>query len=94
MRTEKLFLLLSVCAADSSLPVWGRGEKTQDDVSSLHVDDVARGVQEVEVEVWVSWDRAVEPRLQEGGPLFLKDTLRAAQVRLAHTSHTGHHHLE
>lgn len=37
-----------------SVPVGGRGEEAQDDVAPLHVDDVAGGVQEVEVEVRVS----------------------------------------
>lgn len=76
------------------MPVGRRGEEAQDDVAALHVDDVAGGVQEVEVKVRVPRHRAVEPRLQEGGPLLLQDALRAAQVRLAHPGHAGHHHLE
>lgn len=42
---EKLALvLLCVHAVCVSVPVWGRGEETQDDVPSLHVDDVACGM--------------------------------------------------
>lgn len=47
-------LLLRARALCISVPVGWCGEEAQDDVASLHVDDVARGVQEVEVKVRVS----------------------------------------
>lgn len=82
-------MLLSVSA-----PVGRRGEEAQDDVAALHAYDAAGGVQEVEVEVGITRHGAVEPRLEERRPLLLQDTLGAAQVRLAHAGHPGHHHLK
>lgn len=41
---KKKFVLVCVHPVSASVPVWWRGEETQDDVSSLHVDDVACGV--------------------------------------------------
>lgn len=77
-----------------SIPVGGRGEKTQDDVAALHAYDAAGGVQEVEVKVGITGHRAVEPRFEERGPLLLQDSLGAAQVGLAHAGHPGHHYLK
>lgn len=77
----------------SSLPVRGRGEDPQDDVPAVHPDDGAGGVQEVEVEVGVAGDGAVESGLQEGRPLLLQHALGPPLVPLAHPSHSRHHHL-
>lgn len=48
---KAVLVLVCVHLVSVTAPVWWRGEETQDDVSSLHVDDVACGVQEVEVKV-------------------------------------------
>lgn len=77
----------------STLPVGGRGEDPQDDVPAVHPDDGAGGVQQVEVEVGVAGDGAVESGLQEGRPLLLQHALRPSLVPLAHSSHSRHHHL-
>lgn len=53
----------------------------------MHPDDGAGGVQQVEVEVRVARNRAVQTRLQERGPLLLQDALGAAAVTLAHPGH-------
>lgn len=82
------------CVRAAAAPVGRCGEQAQDDVAALHAYDAAGGVQEVEVEVGIARHGAVEPRLQEGGPLLLQDALGAAQVGLAHAGHPGHHHLE
>lgn len=50
----------------------------------MHPDDGAGGVQQVEVEVGVSRNRAVQTSLQERGPLLLQDALGAATIALAH----------
>lgn len=91
---ETTFVRVYACMLRISAPVGRCGEQTQDDVASLHVYDVACGVQKVEIEVRVSWDGAVEASLQKCGPLFLEDTLRAPQVGLTHTRHARHHHLK
>ena len=78
-----------VCA----LPVGGRGEHPQDDVAAVHPDHRASGVEQVEVEVRIARNGAVEPRLEERGPLLLQHPLRAPQVLLTDASHTGDHHL-
>lgn len=59
----------------------------------MHPDDGAGGVQQVEVEVGVAGNGAVQTGLQEGRPLLLQDALGAAAIALAHPGHTGHHHL-
>lgn len=59
----------------------------------MHPDDGAGGVQQVEVEVGVAGDGAVESGLQEGRPLLLQHALRPSLVPLAHPSHSRHHHL-
>ncbi len=41
---KTVFVLVCVHLASVAAPVWRRGEEAQDDVSSLHVDDVACGV--------------------------------------------------
>lgn len=69
------------------IPVsWG-GEHPQDDVSVVHPDDGAGGVEQVEVEVGVAGDRAVQTGLQEGRPLLLQDALGAAAITFAHPGH-------
>lgn len=60
-KQEQYYIYLGITCP--VVPVGWRGEETQDDISSLHVDDAARGVEEVEVKVRVSGDGAVEPRL-------------------------------
>lgn len=85
------FCSLFVCAHVS--PVGRGGEHPQDDVSAVHPDDGAGGVQQVEVEVGIPGHGAVEPRLEEGRPLLLQDALRSAQIALAHSRHARHHHL-
>lgn len=74
-------------------PVSRGGEHPQDDVSAVHPDDGTGGVQQVEVEVGVAGDGAVQAGLQEGRPLLLQDALGAAPIPLAHPGHAGHHHL-
>lgn len=59
----------------------------------MHADDGAGGVQQVEVEVGVAGDGAVESGLQEGRPLLLQHALRPSLVPLAHSSHSGHNYL-
>lgn len=59
----------------------------------MHPDDGAGGVQQVEVEVGVAGNGAVQTGLQEGRPLLLQDALGAAAIALAHPGHAGHHHL-
>lgn len=93
MRHKQCLCLCSSKSCLVSAPVWWSGEETQDDVSSLHVNNFTGGVQQVEVEVRVSGYGAVETCFQKRGPLFLKDTLRAAQVGLTNTGHAGHHDL-
>lgn len=75
------------------VPVGGCWEDPQDDIPALHAYDGAGGLQQVEVEVRVSRDRAVQTRFQKRRPLALQHTLRAAQITFTHTCHTGHHHL-
>lgn len=57
------------------------------------MNDISHGLQDVEVEVGVSWDGAVEAGLEKGGPLLLQDAGRATAVVLAHPSHPRKHHL-
>lgn len=45
------------------VPVIWRGECCHDDVSSVDVDDVSDGLQDVKVEMRVSGDGAVQSRL-------------------------------
>lgn len=75
------------------LPVVRCGEGCHDNVLPVDVDDVRHSLQDVEVEVGVSWDGAVEAGLEKGGPLLLQDAGRAAAVVLAHPSHPRKHHL-
>lgn len=80
-RTE-----LGTCFS-GGVPVRRGGEHPQDDVSAVHPDDGAGGVEQVEVEVGVAGDRAVQASLQEGRPLLLEDALGAAAIALAHPGH-------
>lgn len=47
------------------VPVCRRGEHPQDDVPAVHPDDGAGGVEQVEVEVGIPGDGAVQAGLQE-----------------------------
>lgn len=75
------------------LPVVRCGEGCHDNILPVDVDDVRHGLQDVEVEVGVSWDGAVEAGLEKGGPLLLQDAGRAAAVVLTHPGHPRKHHL-
>lgn len=75
------------------VPVGGCWEDPQDDVPALHAYDGAGGLQQVEVEVRVSRDRAVQSCFQKRRPLALQHPLRAPQITFTHTCHAGHHHL-
>lgn len=57
------------------------------------MNDLSHGLQDVEVEVGVTWDGAVEAGLEKGGPLLLQDAGRAAAVVLTHSRHPRKHHL-
>lgn len=87
--------VFSVCPVTPvcTVPVGGCGEHSQDDVPAVHPDDGAGGVQQVEVEVGITGDGAVEAGFQKWRPLLLKDTLRPAVVPFTHPGHTWHHHL-
>lgn len=84
---------MSCVSVSGGAPVRRGGEHPQDDVSAVHPDDGTGGVQQVEVEVGVAGDGAVQAGLQEGRPLLLQDALGAAPIALAHPGHAGHHHL-
>lgn len=84
----------NICSGLYSAPVSRCGEHPQDDVPAVHPDDGAGGVQQVEVEVGVPGNGAVQTGLQERRPLFLQDPLRPALVPFAHTGHARHHHLQ
>lgn len=75
------------------LPVSRSGEHPQDDVPAVHPDDGAGRVEQVEVEVGVAGDGAVQAGLQERRPLLLQDALRPAQVAFTHPSYARHHNL-
>ncbi len=75
------------------VPVGGCWEDPQDDIPALHAYDGAGGLQQVEVEVRVSRDRAVQTCFQKRRPLALQHPLRAPQITFTHTCHAGHHHL-
>ena len=84
------FACVCVCVCVCvDVPVRRRGKQSQDDVPALHAYDVAGGVEQVEVEVRVSRDGAVQPGLQERSPLLLQHTLGAPEIPLTHTSHPG-----
>lgn len=57
------------------VPVKWRGEGGHDNITAIDADDVSDGLQDVEVEVRVSWYGAVEASFQERRPLFLQYTL-------------------
>lgn len=46
-------------------PVGGCGEDGEDDVPAMHADDGTGGMQEVEVEMRISWDGAVQASFQK-----------------------------
>lgn len=75
------------------LPVVRCGEGCHDNILPIDVDDVRHGLQDVEVEVRVARDGAVQAGLEEGGPLLLQDAGRAAAVVLTHPRHPRKHHL-
>jgi len=74
-------------------PVGRCGEDGQHHGAPVQLQDVRHGLDDVEVEVRVARHGAVEPGLEEGGPLLLQHPLRAPHVVLAHPGHPGHHHL-
>lgn len=53
------------------VPVGRSGENSEDNVSAVHAYDWTGGLQQVKVEVRVSWNRAVQSRLQKRRPLLL-----------------------
>lgn len=57
------------------------------------MNHIRHGLQDVEVEVGVTGDGAVQAGLEEGGPLLLQDSRRAASVVLADPGHPRKHHL-
>lgn len=57
------------------IPVKWCGESGHDNVTAVDADDVSDSLQDVEVEVRISRDGAVEASLQERCPLFLQDAL-------------------
>lgn len=75
-------------------PVGGCGEDSEDDIPAVHADDGTGGMQEVEVEVRVSRDRAVQPSFQERRPLLFEDALRTALIGFANSRDTRHNHLK
>lgn len=75
------------------LPVVRCGEGGHDNILPIDVDDVSHSLQDVEVEMGVAWDGAVEAGLEKRGPLLLQDAGRAAAVVLTHPSHPRKHHL-
>ena len=82
-------------AADSAAwdRVVGRVEDPEDHVALPGGDDVAHGLDLVKVEWVVASHGAVEPSLEEGGPL-VAEGVRTSLVVLANTSHTTVHTLE
>lgn len=56
------------------VPVVRRGEGCHHYIPPIDVNDICHSLQDVEVEVGVTRDGAVQSRLEEGGPLFLQDT--------------------
>ena len=74
---------------------WGHSHVSGEDA----IDEVLLGQMEgtlqlIIVEGDLSRAGAVEPGLQEGSPLLLQHSWRAAHVILAHTGHSRHHHLD
>lgn len=69
------------------VPVVRSGEGGHHHVSPVDVDDVSHGLQDVEVEVGVAGNGAVQAGLEEGGPLFLQHARRAAAVVLTNPGH-------
>lgn len=64
-------MLFSIHPVWVCVPVRGCWKDPQDDVSALHAYDGAGGLQQVEVEVRVSGDWAVQTRFQKRRPLAL-----------------------
>lgn len=75
------------------VPVVRRGEGCHHHIFAVDVDDVRHSLQNVEVEVGVAGNGAVEAWLEERGPLFLQHTRRAAAVILANPGHPRKYHL-
>lgn len=70
-----LDLLLNRLKKKSYIPVKWRGEGGHDNITAVDADDVSDSLQDVEVEVRISRDGAVEASFQERRPLFLQYTL-------------------
>lgn len=56
-----------------SVPVVRCGERCHDHIPAVDVDDIGHRLQDVEVEMGVTGDGAVQSRLKERRPLFLQD---------------------
>lgn len=70
-----------------------RGEHPQHGRLLVDLHDVGQGLEDIEVEERVARHRAVEPGLQEGRPVALKNPWGTAVVVLAHAGHSREHHL-
>lgn len=92
-RKNKLFpraaslTTLQLLSLPFTVPVVRSGEGGHHHVFPVDVDDVSHGLQDVEVEVGVAGNGAVEAGLEEGGPLFLQHARRAAAVVLTNPGH-------
>lgn len=68
-------------------PVELRGEDPNHSGDTIDLNYVCDGLQDVEIEKGISGDRAVEPSLQEGSPVFFQDPLGTTHVVLTNASH-------
>ena len=75
------------------VPVVRRGEGCHHYIPPVDVDDIRHSLQDVEVEVGVTGDGAVQARLEKWSPLLLQDAGWAAAVVLTNPGHPGKHHL-
>lgn len=75
------------------VPVVWCGESRHHYVSATDVNNICHSLQDVEVEVGVARDGAIQARLEKWGPLLLQDARRAATVILTHPRHPRKHHL-
>ena len=91
--SHPIYSTASTQSPSLTVPVVGRGEGRHDDVPPVDVDDVGDGLEDVEVEVRVSGDGAVEAGLEKGRPLLLQHALGPAAVVLTHPGHPWKHHL-
>lgn len=75
------------------IPVVRGGESRQYHIPPVNMNDFCHGLQDVEVEVGVAGDGAVQAGLQKGCPLLLQNTGRAAAVVLTDPRNPRKHHL-